>query len=62
MRLFSKEHYELITQFDKEFKKEGRLDKEPKELWSRGRIYQHADINNMFLAYRKGIAYGKSLN
>lgn len=56
--LKTKEHQDLIAMFDKEFKTM-RLDKEPKDFWSRGIIYQDGNVNNLFLAYRKGYALGK---
>jgi len=58
MTLFSREHYELIEMFEREFS--GRKDKEPKELWSKGVIYQDGMVNQMFLAYRKGYAMGRA--
>lgn len=57
--LFSKEHYDLLLIFEKEFKGI-RLDKEPKEMWPKGNIYQSGEVNNLFKAYRSGYAYGKS--
>lgn len=57
--LMTKEHYELMACFEREFK--GRMDKEDKALWSRGAIYQDGGINQMFLAYRRGYALGKSM-
>lgn len=58
--LKTQEHYDLIAQFDKEFKG-SRLDKEPKDSWARGIVYQDGRINEMFLVYRKGYALGKAL-
>jgi len=57
MKLFDEEHNKLIEMFEKEYKG-NRLDKENKELWSRCIIYQDANVNNLFLAYRKGYALG----
>lgn len=57
--LFSKEHYDLMAVFEKEFRG-FRLDKESKDLWKNGVIYQNGETNNMFLAYRKGYSYGKA--
>jgi hypothetical protein len=59
--LNTKEHYELMAQFDREFK-HLRLDKEEKALWSGGHIYQNGDVNNLFLAYRQGYTFGKSVS
>lgn len=52
------EHIELIAMFEREFS--GRLDKERKELWPMGRIYQDGQVNELFLAYRRGYAFGKA--
>lgn len=57
--LNTKEHADLITQFEREFK-HMRLDKEEdKALWRMGRIYQNGNTNDIFLAYRSGYAFGK---
>lgn len=57
--IFSKEHYELIEMFEKTAISKGfRKDKEPRELWSKGVVYQNGELNRLFLAYREGIAYG----
>lgn len=58
--LNTKEHYELIAQFEKHYKGLGRLEKEAKEDWVRGIIYEDGKTNEMFQMYRSGYAYGKS--
>ena len=58
MSLFSKEHYEIIEQFEKQFN--GRMDKEDKSIWSKGVIYQDGMMNQLFLAFRQGYALGKT--
>lgn len=58
--LNTKEHQDLIAQFDKEFS-HCRLDKEPKEFWPNGIIYQEGNINNLFIAYRSGYSLGKKV-
>lgn len=60
--LTSKDHYELMDMFEREFAGFGRLDKEDKSLWAKGQIYQHGDMNNLFLAYRKGASYGAAIS
>ena len=61
MTLLSKEHYELIEMFEREFKGQFRMDKEDKSLWPKGVIYQNGEANLMFKAYRHGFAYGKAV-
>lgn len=61
MTLGSKEHYDLLAQFEKEFSHR-RLDREPKADWRRGIIYQDGTTNELFLAYRKGFAHGEAVN
>lgn len=56
--LNTKEHYDLIAQFDKEFSS-FRLDKEPKDGWTKGIIYQDGRVNQMFCVYRSGYSLGK---
>lgn len=59
--LKTQEHYDLIAQFDREYKGR-RLDKEDKHLWALGRIYQDGAVNELFLAYRRGYAFSKALH
>lgn len=59
--LKTQEHYDLMAQFETEFRG-ARFDKEPKELWCRGVIYQDGGVNALFLAYRRGYALGKALS
>lgn len=60
MTLTSKEHYELIAQFEKQFSHH-RLDKESKELWTKGNVYQDGLANELFLAFRMGVSYGQAV-
>lgn len=56
--LKSQEHYSLMEMFEKTYH-HLRLDREPKEWWARGRVYQSGEVNELFLAYRRGYALGK---
>lgn len=57
--LKTQEHQELIAMFERTFT--GRFDKEDKAIWPMGYVYQDGKLNELFLAYRNGYAYGKSL-
>lgn len=57
--LKTQEHIDLIAMFEREFTG-SRLDKESKDLWVNGRIYQDGQLNELFLAYRRGYAFGKA--
>lgn len=59
MTLLSQDHYDLIAMFDKLFKGR-RLDKEDKGIWAKGRVYQDGNVNELFLAFRQGVAYGSA--
>jgi hypothetical protein len=59
MTIKDKEFYDLINFFDRQFS--GRKDKEPKELWSKGHIYQDGERNNLFLVFRSGYCLGKEI-
>lgn len=59
MTVFSADHYDLMAMFEKEFSG-FRLDREPKKFWPGGNVYQSGETNNMFIAYRKGAAYGRA--
>lgn len=60
MEVGSKEFYDLLATFERDFRGV-RLDREAKNMWPRGYVYQHGEVNQLFLAYRKGVAYGKAL-
>jgi hypothetical protein len=60
MSLLSKEHYELMLQFEKQFT--GRFDKEEKSLWAKGNVYQDSMVNQMFVVFRAGYALGKAVH
>jgi hypothetical protein len=56
--LLTKEHYELMADFEREYKHR-RLDREEnKGLWRRGAVYQDGHVNELFLAYRNGYVLG----
>ena len=57
--LKSKEHYALMDIFEKYFKGE-QLDREPKNLWEIGAIYQNGRVNELFKAFRMGYHQGKA--
>lgn len=57
--LKTQEHYDLMAQFERDVKPYGRLDKESKDMWPRGLVYQDGGVNALFLAYRHGYAFGK---
>ena len=61
MRINDKEHYDLMNQFEREFKYL-RLEREDKDMWSHGAIYKDGYVNSLFLAYRSGYAFGKIVN
>ena len=58
--LLTKAHYDLMGLFEREFKHR-RLEREEKALWTKGVIYQDGQTNELFLAYRRGYAYGKTV-
>lgn len=61
--LYGAEHYALLDQFERDCKPlAGRLDREGKSLWPKGIIYQDGRTNDLFLAYRRGYAYCKSVS
>lgn len=58
MGLGSLEHEEIMKSFEA-LKPRGRLDREPKESWARGVIYQDGAVNELFLMYRHGYSAGR---
>ena len=60
MTIGSKEHEEIIAMFEKEYLHLD-LTKLPKTVWSKGKIFQNEMTNMLFIAYRRGVAFGKVL-
>lgn len=58
--LGTQEHYDLIAMFEREFKGTERMDREDKSQWKHGHVYQHGMLNQLFLAYQRGYAFGKA--
>ena len=59
MTIGSKEHYDILEQFEKNFKYM-RLDKElNKDLWKNGQVYQSGETNNLYNAYIAGYSFGR---
>ena len=57
----SKDDYDMMKTFEKIYGKSFRMDKEDKHMWNRGIMYQHPEVNKLFLAFREGVAYGKRI-
>jgi hypothetical protein len=59
--LKSKEHIDLMAQFEK-LHSGKRLDREKnKELWAKGSVYENGDVNELFIAYRHGYSLAKAI-
>lgn len=58
MQIGTQEHYDMIEMFDREYK-HYRLDKETYDQWSKGRIYQHGEVNELFKAYCRGYSLAR---
>lgn len=58
MKIGSKEHYFIMQEFEKVYKYY-RLDKENKEMWSSGLIYQDGGVNKLYEAFILGYATGR---
>lgn len=56
--LGTKEHDELLRRFETAYA-HLRLDKESRELWGKGQIYQNGETNALFKAFELGYAVGK---
>ena len=57
--LGTKEHEDIVNAFDRAHKGR-RLDKEPRDLWRRGVVYQDGHVNELFKAFREGYAFAKA--
>jgi len=58
MTITSKEHFDLLAQFEKPFK--SKPAREEKSLWAHS-IYCDGAINRDFLRFREGYALAKSI-
>lgn len=56
-----KEFYELLDMFERTFPS-FRKDREEPEMWARGNVYQHGEYNKLFLIYRAGYTFGKTVS
>lgn len=56
--LLTKEHYALMDSFEREHKHRRLSREKSKELWKSGNVYEDGQVNDLFLAYRKGYALG----
>ena len=59
MQLITAEHYELMDQFERDFR-HMPLTREAKEYWPKGAIYTNGATNDAFRAYRFGYAFAKA--
>lgn len=60
MQIHTREHQEMMVEFEKQFRHR-RLDREAKEFWPKGIVYQDGQTNELFLAYRSGYALGTAV-
>lgn len=60
MQTKTREHDEMMQNFERAYS-HYRLDREPKELWTNGIVYQQGELNALFLAYRQGYALAKGI-
>ncbi len=60
MTIGSKEHYEILFNFEKNFK-EMRLDREKNiDLWKIGQVYENGETNKMYKAFIMGYSFGRA--
>ena len=59
--LGTKEHYDVMAQFEQQFKHR-RLDREKdKALWKIGQVYQDGQVNDLFGVFLRGYQLGKQV-
>ena len=55
----TKEHYDILLSFEKNYKHK-RLDREKnKELWKKCQIYENGEVNELYKAFILGYSLGK---
>jgi hypothetical protein len=60
MKVGTKEHYELMEQFERDYP-HLRLDRENGSLWTSGMFYENGETNNYFKFYSAGYSFGRSV-
>jgi hypothetical protein len=60
MKVGTKEFYDILESFEKNFN-HMRLDKESKEYWSTGQVYENGEANNAYRAYVLGYSLGRAV-
>ena len=58
MKVGTKEFDDILANFEKNFY-HMRLEKESKDFWSMGQIYQNGETNNAYKAYVMGYSFGR---
>lgn len=58
MIIGSKEHYEILDSFEKDYRRLS-MDREEKSLWKKGQVYQNGYVNALYQAYAAGYALGR---
>lgn len=58
MKIGTKEHFEILKNFEKNFPNL-RLDKEEKDLWVKGIVYQSGETNSCYKAFIIGYSFGR---
>lgn len=59
MTIGSKEHYEILEHFEKNYADQ-RIDREKdKSLWRKGQVYENGETNALYKAYILGYGLGK---
>lgn len=60
MQAHTKEHHDLMISFERCFRG-NRMDRETKDMWARGAVYQCGQTNELFKAFRLGYAEHKAI-
>lgn len=59
MQIKSREHYELMDQFEKRYKEKPK--REEKSFWPKGAVYCNGETNRDFLNFREGYSFGRAV-
>jgi len=58
MTIGSKEHYEIMKQFERDFKYLPLTKEQDKDLWKIGAVYKNGQTKDLFKAFRIGYYFG----
>lgn len=61
MNIGSKEHYEILENFEKQFSQYNLTREENKDLWKKGYVYANGETNKLYQGFLSGYAFARCI-